>query len=147
MTAAYPRALGMLLINSLSSVRCCLRASGRSTIGLSPEYGDRFLERADLQIGVDGGDEVGRQQQVFALHGAESGQRERDRVGAGPQIDDAVLAAPIGDGGADFLDEHRARGFDGDARQHRAGRVFHDSGNGRLGERRRRDDHEARDDE
>ena len=35
----------------------------------------------------------------------------------------------------DFLDQRRARRFDGDAGQHRAGRILHDARNRRLGVR------------
>ena len=62
----------------------------------------------------------------------EAGQREGDRVGARPQIDDAILAGFVGDGRARLLDQGRAAGLDGDARQHAAGRVFDDAGDGAL---------------
>ena len=48
------------------------------------------------------------------------GQRERDGVGAGPQIDDAVLAGAVGDGRSDLLDQRVARRFDRDAWQNTA---------------------------
>ena len=38
-------------------------------------------------------------------------KRERDRVGAGPQIDDLVLPARIGGDRPDLLDQRRAGGF------------------------------------
>ena len=60
--------------------------------------GDRFRERADPQIRVDRGGERAGQLDALALDGAEAGQREGDGVGAGPQIDDAVLAGAVGDG-------------------------------------------------
>ena len=75
---------------------------------------------------------------------AEAGQRERHGVGAGAQIDDAVLAGAVGDGRTRFLDERRARRFHGHARQHGAGRVLHDAGDRGLGKRRGRDEHEQR---
>ena len=53
---------------------------------------DRFGDRADLQVGVDRGGEGAGQLDAVALDGVEPGQRERHRVRAGPQIDDAVLA-------------------------------------------------------
>ena len=78
--------------------------------------GDRFLERADFQVAVDRRDERARQLDAFALDGAEARQRERHRVGARPQVDDAVLAGVVADDGADLLDQDRARGFHRDAR-------------------------------
>ena len=68
---------------------------------------DRLLERADAQVGVDRRVEVGGQLQPFALEGAEPGQREGHGVRAGPQVDDAVQAVAVGDGGADFFDQRR----------------------------------------
>ncbi len=45
----------------------------------------------------------------------------------GPQVDDPVQALTVGDDGADLVDEGRTGGFDGDARQHRARGIAHDS--------------------
>jgi len=42
-------------------------------------------------------------------------------------IDDAELTGAVGDRRLDLLNQRRARGFDGHARQHRAGRVFDDA--------------------
>ena len=44
-------------------------------------------------------------------------QREGDDVSAGAEIDELVAAVGVGDRGPDFLDQHRAGGFDGDAGQ------------------------------
>ena len=57
-----------------------------STIGDSAGDGDRLFDRADLQVRVDRRREVGRQLDVVALDDAEARQRERDGVGAGPQL-------------------------------------------------------------
>jgi hypothetical protein len=73
--------------------------------------GDRLLEGADAQVRVHRGDEIGRQHQPFASHGTESGQRKGDRVGTGPEVEDPVLAGPVGHRAADFLDEFRAGGL------------------------------------
>ena len=64
---------------------------------------------------------------AIALDSAETGQGERHGVGAGQEFGDAILAAAIGDGRADFFDQRRARGLDGDAGQDGAGRVLHDA--------------------
>ena len=105
-TPAYPFAVGSDCTSSLSSVRSRL-ALCTSTIGVSPVTVMVSSSVADLHVGVDRGDEVARQLDAFALDGVEAGQRERHRVGAGPQVDDAVLAAAVGDGGAHLLDQRR----------------------------------------
>ena len=72
----------------------------------------------------------------LALERVEPGKRERHGVGAGPQIDDAVLSAAIADRRAHLLDQRVAGRFDGHARQHGARRVLDDAGDGGLGEGR-----------
>ena len=99
-------AVGSACTSSLSSVRTRL-ALCTSTIGVSPVTVIVSASVADLQVGVDRGDEFGRQLDAFALDGAEPGQRERDRVGAGPQVDDPVLPGAVGDGGSDLFDQRR----------------------------------------
>ena len=81
----------------------------------------------DLQIGVDVGREPGVQLDALAPDGAETRQRERHRVGAGPQVDDLVPAVRVGDDGPDLFDERRARRFDGHAGQHGPGRILRTS--------------------
>ncbi len=49
--------------------------------------------------------------------GGESRECEGDFVDARPEIDDGVAALFVGDGGFGFLDQHRACGFNSDARQ------------------------------
>ena len=61
---------------------------------------------------------------------AKPGERERHGVDAGPQLGQPVLAAIVGDGRADLLDERRAGGLDGDAGQHGARGVADDAGDG-----------------
>src|SRR5204863_266143 len=94
--------------------------------------GDRFGEGADLQLSVHRRDEIRGQLEPVTSEGVEPGQREGDRVDAGPQIENAVLPAAVGDGRAYFLDQHRARGFDSDARQDSAGAVLDYARNRRL---------------
>src|SRR5207253_2197011 len=79
--------------------------------------GDRngFRYTADFQLGVDRCGERAGQLDALALDGAEPRQHERDGVLAGSEIDDAVLAGAVSDGGADTLDERRARRFHGHA--------------------------------
>ena len=57
---------------------------------------DGFRERADSQVDVQRGNEVSRQLESFASHGAEPVQRERHRVGAGAQFGNPVLPGPVG---------------------------------------------------
>ena len=70
----------------------------------------------------------GRHLDTVALDGAEPGQRERDGVGSGRQVDDAVLTGAVGHHRSNFFDERRARRFDGHAGQHGPGCVFHGAG-------------------
>ena len=70
--------------------------------------------------------------QIVAPEGLEARQRERHRVGARPQIGDAVGAVAVGDRRLDLLDEDVARRLDRHAGQHRAGRVLDDADNRAL---------------
>ena len=94
--------------------------------------GHRFLELADRELGVDRGGERRRQRDALALDGAEAGQAKRHGVLAGPEIDNPVAAGVVGDGGACSLDQRRAGSLHGDARQHGAGRIPDNSGDGAL---------------
>ena len=96
MTAAYPRAVGMLWISSRSSVRCFVMV-WTSTIGLSPETVIVSSSAPTFRSAFERGDEVGRQHEPLASDGGEPGQRERDGVGAGPQIEIRYCAGPVGD--------------------------------------------------
>ena len=91
-------------------------------------HGDRFVQLADLHVRVDGRDEVGAQVEVLDLDGVEAGKRERDRVGARPEIDDAIQTGGIGGDRAHALDEGRACRFHGHAGQDCTGRVLDDTG-------------------
>jgi hypothetical protein len=84
-----------------------------------------LFERADAELGVQRRGKLRRQLQAITAEGLEPGQCERDRVGARPQIRDAVAAVAVGDGGFDFLDQDIARRFDRHARHRSAGRVSH----------------------
>ena len=99
----------------------CRRTLCTSTIGVSPVTVIVSSSVPTRRSALTVRRERAGQLDAFALDGAEAGQRERHGVGARPQIDDAVLAGAVGDGGADFLDQHRAGRFDGDAGQHGAG--------------------------
>ena len=128
--------VGIAAMMSLFIVVCTF-ALWTSTIGVSPVTVIVFCERADFQIGVDRRDERAGQLDAFALHRAETGQRERDGIGAGPQIDDSILAGVVADDGANFFDERGAGGFHRDAGHHGARRVLDDPGDGPLGPERR----------
>ena len=53
---------------------------------------DRLGHRADAHFGVDDGGERAGELDSLALDDAESGQIERERLGAGAKVDDPVLA-------------------------------------------------------
>jgi hypothetical protein len=84
----------MLLMTSLSIV-AWRRTLWTSTMGLSP-------------VTVTVSCNWPTRSSAFTDARAESGQRERHGVGSRPQIDDSILAATVGDDGADLLDEDRA---------------------------------------
>ena len=88
----------------------------------------RLFQRPDAHLDVDARGQRSRQLNRFALHGIETGERERDRVGAWIQRDDPVASGIVAHHGAALLDEHRARRLDGDTRQHGAGGVAHHAG-------------------
>ncbi len=102
-----------------------------STIGLSPatvivsSSAPIFSSAFTVETKSAGSNES------FALDRGESGQRERHGIGARPQVDDAVLAGTIADGRPDFLDQLRARCFDGHAGQDCPRRVSDDARNRR----------------
>ena len=125
----------------------CTFALWTSTIGVSPVTVIVSCEGADFQIGVDRRDERAAQLDAFALHRAEAGQRERHGVGARPKIDDSILAGVVADDRADFFNQDGACGFDRHARQHGAGRVFDDAGDGRLSPDGRREQNQGDDGE
>ena len=91
----------------------------------------RLFDRTDVKLRVHGRVEARRQLDAFAPEGREASERERDSVGAGFELDDAVLAALVGDRAADLLDEDRARRLDRHTGQHRAGGVGDQACNGR----------------
>jgi len=95
--------------------------------------GDCLFDSSDSQFGIDRRHASAGQLDALALDRGEAGDRERQAVGAGFQIDDAVLAAPIRHDGARLLDERRARRFDVHAGQDGAGRIADGAGDGWLG--------------
>jgi hypothetical protein len=99
--------------------------------------GDRLLDGADAKLGVDRDDADARHLDV-ALDDAEAGEREGYRVGGREELGDAEQSVPISGRGADLLDQHRARGFNSDAREYGARCVADDSGEGGLCRRQRR---------
>jgi hypothetical protein len=131
----------------LGRQRCLTLGAGHVHHRRLARHRDGLGERAHPQVRVDGGGEGAGQLDAVALDAAEPLQRERQRIHARAEIDDPILAGAVGDGGPDLLDQRGARGFDGDARQHGAGRVFHRAGDGGLrasdgGERGEQDDGE-----
>ncbi len=112
-----------------------------------PGHRDRFAQQAHLELGVDGGRERARELNPFALEGREPGQRKRHRVGAGPEVDDAILARPVGDHGADFFDQRRTRCLDGHTGQQGTGRILDGAGDRSLGEHQAGEEQYARNDE
>jgi hypothetical protein len=94
--------------------------------------GDRLLERADSQVGVDRRRKRSSQLDAFAVHRGESNQRKGDGVGARPEVLDPVLAGAIGHARTDLLDQRGTRRFDGHAGQHRARGIAHDARYGCL---------------
>ena len=128
---------------------CCARTLCTSTIGVSPVTvivsSSAPTFRSPFTVATNDAGQL----DAFAPDGAEARQRERHRIGAGPQIDDAVLARVVGDDRADLFDQRRAGGFDRHARQDAARVVLDDAGNG-SGElcggcRRQKQEHEQDD--
>jgi hypothetical protein len=96
--------------------------------------GDGLFESAQAHLDVESGDELSRQLELFALDCGEARQRERDGVGARPQLENPVLTGIIGDGRAHLFDEHIARGFHAHAGEDRSRRIPDDACYGRLSE-------------
>jgi hypothetical protein len=90
-------------------------ADWMSTIGLSPVtvMVSSTLPTFISASTVDG--EVHRHFEGVALHRAEAGQAEGDRIDARRQVDDPILAVAVADGGSHLFDERRAGGLDGDS--------------------------------
>jgi hypothetical protein len=70
--------------------------------------GNGFLQGANRQLDIDGGGEVGSQLHTLPRDGVEAREAVGERVGAGPEIDDAVDAVLVRHRSADLLDEDRA---------------------------------------
>ena len=85
---------------------------------------DGLLEGTDGQLDGDGGGHRPRQFEAFALDGREAAERELHAVDARPKVFNTVLPRPVGDGGADLLNQRRARRLDGHTRQYSARQVL-----------------------
>ena len=95
--------------------------------------GDRFRDRAELHLGVDGCRERRGQFDARSLERGEALQREGDGVRARAQVHDPEDALGIGDGGADLFYECRTSDVHLDARKNGARGVFDDTGDAALG--------------
>ena len=91
-------------------------------------HGDGLLECPHSHVRANRHDATARQLNTFAHDSGEAGQREGDLVGAGWQIGNAILPRFVGDAGADFGDERRARRFNRHTREHGTRGVAHGSG-------------------
>ena len=143
MTPAYERAAGIAEITSFEIVVCRLTLCV-STIGVSPVT---VIVSASvptfMSALIDAVNEPVSSTPSRLTRG-EPGQRER-HVSRCPARRSTMRYWPaaVGDGRPNFLDQRRARRFDGHARQHGAGRVLDDAGDGRLGVRRCREYHQT----
>jgi hypothetical protein len=119
-----------------------------STTGEAPETRHGLLKGTDIQRDVEGGGEIGRQLDAFPDHAAEAIESECDRVQARSQIDDGVLALPVGDRGPPAFNQRRARCFNDGARKHGPGVVSNLTGNRalRAGDRRVEREYRCKDD-
>jgi hypothetical protein len=102
----------------------------------------RLLQRPHRKIGIHVGREGRRQFDAVAAQGIEALEREGHAVYPWSQVDDLVLPLAIGYGGTHPFDERRAAGFNGNARQHGAGRVAHHTCNRGLALREGRTCHQ-----
>ncbi len=69
-------------------------------------HSHRLLDGADRERCVHLRGECAFDHDALTLERLEAGQRERDRISAGPQIDDGIAAGAVADGRAHLLDEH-----------------------------------------
>ena len=103
---------------------------------------DGLFQRADLHRDVHRGREACAERDAVALHGREPGQRERHRICAGPQVDDAVSTFTVGGDRTDLFNQGWAGRFDCDAWHRQTRRVAHHARNAtcllRPGRRTRR---------
>jgi hypothetical protein len=89
-----------------------LRVDGRRLAG------DRHrLLGADRQVDVDRGDRDAADVHLGAGDGFESREVERELIGAGQQLRDAVLAGAVRHGRSGLLDQDGTAGFDRDTRE------------------------------
>jgi len=104
---------------------------------------DAFFERTDAKLDVDGNGCIARKFDAVTNERGETRQRERHLISAGSQIDQRVATGFVADDRPCLLDEHRACGFHGHARQHRTAYVANDTGNRALRMRDGRQQHET----
>ena len=135
MMPAYERAAGRSLITS-PSMTVWRRTLCTSTIGVSPVTVTVSSSAPTRSSTLTWAVKLPTQLDAVAFEGIEAGQGDGQRVDAGPQVHDAVLAAAVGDDGADLFDQGGAAGFNRDAGQDGAGGVSDGSGDGGLGPRR-----------
>ena len=109
-------------------------------------HGDRLLEGANLELGVERRREVGRQLEAVAPVSAEAGQRKGHRVGARTKVGNAIAAVAVGDRRLHTFDQYRTGRFHRHAGHRGTGDIPHDTGNRALGVcRRRRQEQESHD--
>ena len=94
--------------------------------------GNRFFQRADAQVGVNGVRGRAGQHDAIAFERVEPGQRERDGVRARTQIDDLIATVDVRHHRPGFLDQHWAGSFDRHAGEHGPRCVFDGSRDRRL---------------
>lgn len=83
-----------------------------------------FADCAYTHFDVDRNGRVGRHVDAVALDRLEAGHGERQRVAAGPEIDDLVASLAVGGHRASLLDQHRAGRLDGDVGHDGAGSIL-----------------------
>ena len=120
------------------SMICCVRALWTSTMGVSPVTVIVSSTAPTLRSAFTVATKLPDSSMPFAFHGTEPGQRERHGIGAGPEIDDAVLAGGVGDDRPDLFNQDGAGGFHRHARQDAARGVPDDAGDRGLCIGRRR---------
>ena len=101
--------------------------------------GDRFSHGPDAQVRVDRRHAGSRQLDALVPDCRKPRQPERHGVGSRREVDDPVLAGPVGHDTSRFLDEHGTRRFHSYARQDAARRILHDARQCGLGECWRRE--------
>ena len=89
----------------------CVRLLVTSTVGVAPVTVTDSSSAPTFEPDVDLCAERAFKDHVLAPHRLETGERERHLVASGAEVNDPVLAGPVGDHAARFLDQRRAGGF------------------------------------